>query len=227
MPACLGNIATPHVPLLKKCHTGWYTAPRAWPGQRSGEAGPARAEAGKTNSCTSTWMQEAKTLNCQPCSPEPPQHWHGAFSLHILLEALRSLTDNISEILCSIFLPKWEGSHLWGGFSAHTSSLQWAQLSCMQSLSSPAALLPCLATQISWGMLSLLCWAQVIFPWQLLHLPHYYTEHLQKHFNSKPNYFYQRQYDGLECFALSSNPKRMTNHWLRHISLRYCPQMLN
>lgn len=114
MPACLGNTATPHVPLLKKCHTGWYTAPRAWPGQRSGEAGPARAEAGKTNSCTSTWMQEAKTLNChcQPCSPEPPQHWHGAFSLHILLEALRSLTDNISEILCSIFLPKWEGSHL-------------------------------------------------------------------------------------------------------------------
>lgn len=73
---------------------------------------PSQGWSRQTNSCTSTWMQEAKTLNCQPCSPEPPQHWHGAFSLHILLEALRSLTDNISEILCSIFLPKWEGSHL-------------------------------------------------------------------------------------------------------------------
>lgn len=112
MPACLGNTATPHVPQLKKCHTGWYTAPRARPGQRSGEASPGRAEAGKTSSCTSTWTQEAKTLNCQSCCPEAPQHWHGAFSLHILLEALRSLRDNISEILCSIFLPKWEGSHL-------------------------------------------------------------------------------------------------------------------
>lgn len=99
MPACLGNTATPHVPLLKKCHTSRYTAPRAWPGQRSGEASPARAEAGKTNSCASRWMQEAKTLNCQPCSPEPPQHWHGEFSLHILLEALRSLRDNLWNTL--------------------------------------------------------------------------------------------------------------------------------
>lgn len=49
MPACLGNTATPHVLLLKKCHTRWYTDSRAWPGQRSEEVTLARTEAGKTD----------------------------------------------------------------------------------------------------------------------------------------------------------------------------------
>lgn len=113
MPACLGNTATPHVLLPKKCHTRWYTASRAWPGQRSEEElSLARAEAGKAHSHTSARWQEAKTLNWQPCSPEPPRQCNGAFSPHTQLEALRSLRANIFEVLSSILFPKQEGSHL-------------------------------------------------------------------------------------------------------------------
>lgn len=149
MPACLGNTATPHVLLPKKCHTRWYTASRAWPGQRSEEElSLAWAEAGKAHLCASTWMQHAKTLNCQPHSSEPPHQHNGAFSLHKQLEALRSLRANVFEILGSYSQNGKVPTYWWGGFSFPTSPLQQAQLSCMQSLCSPAPLLLYLATQI-------------------------------------------------------------------------------
>lgn len=227
MPACLGNTATPHVPLLKKCHTTWYTAPRAWTGQRSGEASPGRAEAGKTNSCTSTWTQEAKTLNCQPCCPEAPQHWHGAFSLHIPLETLRSLRDNISEIFCSIFLPKWEGSHLL------VRRIFFPHIILTVGSTHAEPQFSCCVVALPLQPRSLETHSPFFTGHKSFFHDNYFicptiTQSIYKStFSSKPNYFYQSQYDDLECFVLSSNPKRMTNHWLRHISLRFCPQMLN
>lgn len=191
MPACLGNTATPHVPLLKKCHTGWYTSPRAWPGQRSGEASPGRAGAGRTNSCTSTWKQEAKTLNCQPAmlSRSTSTLTWGIFTPYSAGSLKVSEIISLKYSVLSSYQNGKVPTYLWGGFSSHTSSPQWAQLSCMQSLTSPALLLPCLATQISWGRFSLLYQPQVIFPWRLLHLPHYNTEHLQKHFQFQSQLF--------------------------------------
>ena len=194
MPACLGNTATPHVLLLKKCHTRWYTASRAWPGQRSEEEiSLTRAEAGKTDSCTSTWTQEAKTLNCQPRSPEPPPQCNGAFSLHTQLEALRSLRASIFEILCSILFPKWKGSRLLTRriFFPHIIPTAGStQLQAEPWFSCCVVALPCNSDLLRHVFPPLLgsIW-QVIFPWQLLHLPHYYTEHLQKHFRFQNQLF--------------------------------------
>ena len=112
MLACLGNTATPHVLLLKKCHTRWYTASRTQPGQRSEELGPAGQKQAEL-----TYVQvhehESKDPQLPATFPRTPRQRNEVFSLHAQLEALRfRRANNTFEILGSILSPKWEGSRL-------------------------------------------------------------------------------------------------------------------
>lgn len=86
MLACLGNTATPHVLLLKKCHTRWYTASRAQPGQRSEELGPAgQKQAGLAH--VQVPEQESKDPQPPAAFSRSPRHRNEVFSLHAQLEA--------------------------------------------------------------------------------------------------------------------------------------------